>query len=151
MWFLDTDGPIRRLAILKHEKITQKWLRALEIGAFPESRPEVKGAAHASSVLLLKLLPKEGPTCDLASIAATNVFSLTTRRSHSFVGLKKPGSSTAFFLKIYRSDIPARAMSSVKRSINPSIWAPPVTALRNPWSALPLFSCFCRWVDRLCQ
>jgi hypothetical protein len=46
MRFLDPDGPIRRLTILKHEKITKKWLMALEIGAFPEGRPEIKGATH---------------------------------------------------------------------------------------------------------
>ena len=45
MGFLDSDGPIGGIAIFKHEEITEKRLWAPEIGSFPESRPEVKGAA----------------------------------------------------------------------------------------------------------
>jgi hypothetical protein len=47
----------------------------------------------ASSVRLLKLFPNEGPTCDFASRAKINCPSLTTKRSHSFVGRKNPGNS----------------------------------------------------------
>ena len=105
----------------------------------------------ASSVRLLKLLPKDGPTCDLASMAAMSLHSLTTSKSHSLVGRKKPGSSTARLRKINSDGMPASVINSLNRSTNPSICAPPVTALRRPWSALPAFACRRRWEVRVCQ
>jgi len=56
MWFLEADGLIRRFAVLKHEKITQEWLWALEIGAFPESGPEVNGTAHRLLSPIVKVI-----------------------------------------------------------------------------------------------
>ena len=74
---------------------------------------------NRSRTRLLKLLPKDGPTCDFASMATRRVPSRTTRRSHSFVGRKNPGSSTAFFLNTYFSEIPESVISSVKSPMKP--------------------------------
>ena len=74
----------------------------------------------ASSVLLLKLLPKEGPTWDFASIAASKPF-LTTNKSHYLVGRKNPGNSNAFFRNMNPTSIPDSKINLVKRLIKPSI------------------------------
>lgn len=106
----------------------------------------------ASSVRLLKLFPNDGPTCDLASIAAISWLSLITTRSHSFVGRKNPGNSnsdlcvcTAF------ESIPVSTIIFSKSFIKPSNWAPPVTALRDPWSMRPDCVCLIFWFSRVCQ
>jgi hypothetical protein len=60
MRFLDADGPSRGIAVLKHEKITEEWLRTLEIGAFTESCPEVKGAAHCLLSPVIEVVAERG-------------------------------------------------------------------------------------------
>ena len=119
MRFLDPDGPIRCVTVLKHEKITKKRLWAVPDRRVPGRPSRGQGRCPwLPRFRLLKLLPKEGPTCDFASIAATNVCSLTTRRSHSFGGPEEARKFNGLFSEdIYRSDMPARAMSSVKRSM----------------------------------
>ncbi|MBP1713681.1 MAG: hypothetical protein H6Q42_1884 [Deltaproteobacteria bacterium] len=151
MWFLEADGLIRRFAVLKHEKITQEWLWALEIGTLSESRPEVKGVAHRFLGSVIEIVAERRAYLRFGLYRGDQCLFFNDQEIPFFCRSEKTRKVNGLFLKIYRSDIPTRAISSVKRSINPSIWAPPVTALRKPWSALPLFSCFWRWEDRLCQ
>ena len=49
----------------------------------------------ASSVRLLKLLPKEGPICDLNSKAARSSLLWMMTKSHFFSALNHPGNSTS--------------------------------------------------------
>jgi len=87
----------------------------------------------ASSVRLLKLLPKE-PTCDFSSTTEINLFEgVMIKISQSFVGRKNPG-KTFPFKYILVSGTPISIATFLKRAKNPSNCFPPVTALLFPVS-----------------
>lgn len=131
----------RGFAFFQHEKYPRNGCGPSRNAFSRYAVQRSRAVPIASSVRLLKLLPNDGPTWDFASIAAISLSSLTTRRSHSFVGLKKPGSSRDLLLNTNCLGIPAAMMRSVNSVMNPSICAPPVTAARAPWSDRPESCC----------
>lgn len=60
MGFMDTDGPIRCIAVLKHEEITEEGLWTLEISTFSEGRPEVQGAANCLLCSVVEIVTERG-------------------------------------------------------------------------------------------
>ena len=98
-----------------------------------------KGARRAEKELGIRLLVKTGAKETSIDQQIAIVEDMIRQRISAIV--IAPGSSTDLFLYIQCSGIPACLIKATKSSIKPSICAPPVTALRKPWSSLPPFFC----------
>ena len=60
MRFLDSDGPIRCLAVLQHEEVADERLWTLEVGVLTESRPEIQSASHGFLGPVVEIVAERG-------------------------------------------------------------------------------------------
>src|SRR4030042_2140355 len=58
MWFLNADGPLGCVTILKHEEIAKERLWTIKVCFFSKGRPENKGAAHRLFCPIVEIVAK---------------------------------------------------------------------------------------------
>lgn len=60
MRFLNSDGPIRCLAVLQHEEIADERLWTFKVGVLTESRPEIQSASHCFLGPVVEIVAERG-------------------------------------------------------------------------------------------
>ena len=100
--FLNPHRTVRCLAVLQHEEVTKKRLRTFKICSLSECSPEIKGASNGLLCPVVEIISKRGSNLRLGFKGANQRSVSNNEEVPFFGGLKKPGSSTAFFLNTFR-------------------------------------------------